>query len=401
MIDAATRRFDGRFRMPGGRWVIAGLLVVAGVGLAAGCGRRARPAVGDPQQIVVFADDVTWERYGETLSGIFEQKVRIPREEYVFTLRREGLDSWEFFRQYKHVILCASLEEQTPTAEKISALLSPQARERVIQQERGLHIARKDMFRDGQLVLILTADTRAHLETYLEENRQMLFDLFSEHYSEHLLNLIFRREEQIALEDTLFDSWEFLVRVPYDYRLDASRAGASFIRMIKYLPQRYFFAYWIPVEELPDRGLDWALGLEALGRMMEEGEEPDPDQIRALGQRAMNLRDEITREFYDRDEVDRERTAATLVPFNGRWAIRLYGVWVNRERIVGGPLVAYCFLDPQTGRLWWLDGAIFAPEMRKKEIYLRQMDVILNTFRSGPDAQAYLTSVLGADHGHD
>jgi len=282
----------------------------------------------------------------------------------------------------------------------VEELLSPEARDRVVQQARGVHVARENMYVDqGQLVLILTADTSENLSAYLAENRQELFDLMSDHYSAHIAELIFRQNERFALEDTLFDQWQFLIRVPYEYRMDASRADESFVRLIKYLPQRYLFTYWMPAEDARVQGLDWVFELDGLGRALAGGIDPEPDRLRALGQQAMNLRDDITREFYDRDEVDRERTTASLVDFNGRWALRLYGVWANMERVVGGPVVSYCFVDPDTQRLWWLDGSLFAPELREKEVYLRQVEEILKTFRTGTAARVYLNSVQEGGRG--
>jgi hypothetical protein len=369
---------------------ILGALIAAILG---GCVGKIKVAIGEPSQIVVVADGTTWEQYGETLTSIFERTVRIPREEYVFTLRQEVLESWDFFRKYKHIILCAALDDPTPTAGKIRELLSPEAEERIRSQGRGVQVVRKDLYAIGQQLMILTADTGEHLQEYLSANRESLFDSFSQHYSDHLLDLIFRRTERLALEDTLYTSWGFLVRVPYDYRMDASRAEESFIRMIRYNPQRNFFAYWLPTDQIEAEGLGWIRELEPLGARIAAEEDIDPVELRSLGQRAMDFRDEITREFLDRDEIARDVTTTSVVPFDGGWAIRLYGAWHNREIVVGGPLVSYCFIDSRTDRLWWLDGTVFGPALHRKEIFLRQMEVILNTFRSGATARAYLETI--------
>jgi hypothetical protein len=373
--------------------VALGIVVAVSATLLGGCVGKVKVAIGVPSQIVVVADGTTWETYEETLTSIFERTVRIPREEYIFTLRQEELESWDFFRKYKHIILCAALDELTPTATKIRELLSPEAEERVRSQGRGVQVVRNDLYAVGQLLMIITADTGEHLQEYLTANRESLFDSFSQHYSDHLLDLIFRRTERLALEDTLFTNWGFLVRVPYDYRMDASRADDSFVRMIRYNPQRNFFAHWLPTDQIEARGLDWIHELEPLGTSIAAGEDPDPVELRSLGQRAMDFRDEITREFFDRDEIAREVTTASVVRFDGGWAIRLYGAWLNREIVVGGPLVSYCFIDSRTDRLWWLDGTVFGPALQRKEIYLRQMEVIVNTFRSGATATAYLETI--------
>ncbi|MFC1543857.1 DUF4837 family protein [Gemmatimonadota bacterium] len=384
-----------RFTQSAGSAVAVVVVALAVVG----CARPRRNAIGDAKQIVVFADPQTWEYYGEALAAIFERRVNTPREELIFEVRHQDLESWDFFRRYKHVVLCASLEDGTPAAARINDLLTPEARESVRQQNGGIAIERVDLFAPGQLFTILTGPTREGLQSYLSSASEALFESYDNHYSEHLLELIYRQRERYALEDSLFDRFQFLVRVPYEYRMDDSRAEEGFVRMIKYLPQRFFFAWWAPQHELAERGLEWTDRIEELGRLIDSDQDPSPDLITSLGRAAMDLRDAMGREFYDGDEVVRERTTATVVKLGDRWALRLYGVWANMQTVVGGPLVAYCFLDPQTGRLWWLDGAVFAPELQEKEIYLRQMDVMLNTFLSGPDARAYVESLPGGARG--
>ena len=122
------------------------LLIVAAALAVVGCARPRRNAIGAAKQVVVFADTQTWEYYGEALAAIFERRVNMPREELIFEVRQQDLESWDFFRRYKHVVLCASLEDGTPAAARINDLLTPEARETVRQQSGGISIERVDLF---------------------------------------------------------------------------------------------------------------------------------------------------------------------------------------------------------------------------------------------------------------
>ena len=64
-------------------------------------------------------------------------------------------------------------------------------------------------------------------------------------------------------------------------------------------------------------------------------------------------------------------------------AIQLTGVWQNdREtRPAGGPFRSYGFYDLNTQRLYLVDMAVFAPG-KKKLPYLRQLDVMAQTFKT-------------------
>ena len=53
---------------------------------------------------------------------------------------------------------------------------------------------------------------------------------------------------------------------------------------------------------------------------------------------------------------------------------------------MGGPFLTYTFYDQPSGRIYIIDGMVFAPGYNKRE-FLRQLEVIAHTFRSQQDAQ--------------
>ncbi|NBC17960.1 MAG: DUF4837 family protein, partial [Bacteroidetes bacterium] len=53
----------------------------------------------------------------------------------------------------------------------------------------------------------------------------------------------------------------------------------------------------------------------------------------------------------------------------------------------GGPFLTYSFYDQSTGRLYMIDGMVFAPGHEKRE-FLRQMEVIAHTFRTRQESEA-------------
>ncbi|MFO7768690.1 MAG: DUF4837 family protein [bacterium] len=369
-------------------WALVILLTL----LAAGCGRGMRPAVGDRSLVVVFADEESWTTYGEALDSVWRRRVDTPRREYVFEVRRISPDSWDYFQRFRNIVICAAIGDATRAGERIRGMLSPEARQRILDEQRAVHIVREDVWRRGQTVVILTADNSQRLLDYLERNRETLFDALRQRLYESVRRLLYARGERFEVEARMVEEWDFLVRVPEGWRLDDEEAENRFLRMIKYLPERWFFAYWVPEESMEEEGVVWIRQLEEVGRAMQEGADPDPALVTSLGREAMDFRDRITRRYYDGDDINREETTATLVTFNGRPAVRLQGLWENDEEFVGGPMVTYCFWDEPTRRVWWLDGAVFHPNEPKLS-HLRQVDVMLQTFRAGPEAREYLTSI--------
>ncbi len=360
--------------------------------LASGCSRGMQPAVGDRALVAVFADEQTWSTYGDAIDDIWRRRIDTPRREYVFEVRDISPDSWEYFQRFRNIVICAAIGDATPAGERIRQMLSPEARQRILDEERGVHIIREDVWRAGQTVVILTADTSERLLAYMERTRETLFDALLQQLNRSVRTMLYAQEEQYDLEARFLREWDFLIRIPREWRLDDDEAEERFVRMIKYVPERWFFAYWVPEEEMEAEGVVWIRQLEETGRAMQEGADPDPALVTSLGREAMDFRDRITRRYYDGDDINREQTTATLVTFEGRPAVRLQGLWENDEEFVGGPMVAYCFWDEATRRVWWLDGAVFHPN-EEKASYLRQVEVMLMTFRTGPEARSYLTSI--------
>lgn len=70
----------------------------------------------------------------------------------------------------------------------------------------------------------------------------------------------------------------------------------------------------------------------------------------------------------------RERT------FNDIYAIEARSLWRVHGDFMGGPFVTYTFVDEETGRLFMIDGWVFAPKYRKRD-YMRQVEAIIWSLR--------------------
>jgi hypothetical protein len=125
----------------------------------------------------------------------------------------------------------------------------------------------------------------------------------------------------------------------------------------------------------------------------------DPEWIYAT-------RDSLTREYVQGNlggfvEIDRRRPLTTReVDFLGRFGYETRGLWhmvgedENGNRVpfgMGGPFVSYAFYDEPSGRLYLIDGMVFAPNHGKRD-FLRHMEVIAHTFRTAVDERNVTTT---------
>lgn len=101
----------------------------------------------------------------------------------------------------------------------------------------------------------------------------------------------------------------------------------------------------------------------------------------------MQKRDSLTKIYYDGDYIFEDsiiQTKEKVVDFNGRYAIRLDGVWQNDKNIAGGPFRTFGFYNKGDGRMYLVDCAIVAPGERKWP-YMRQVEAMAYTFKTADE----------------
>jgi hypothetical protein len=108
-------------------------------------------------------------------------------------------------------------------------------------------------------------------------------------------------------------------------------------------------------------------------------------------------RNEITQKFYRTTNDDAYVIIADdpesikylyffPVNFNGRYAIRVQGLWRFNDFTGGGPFVSYIFYDEKQKRIYFIDGSIFAPRYEKKKLII-QIDALLHTFKTASEIE--------------
>jgi len=74
-------------------------------------------------------------------------------------------------------------------------------------------------------------------------------------------------------------------------------------------------------------------------------------------------------------------TEFSQTKFYGQYAKKIRGIWMANDLSLGGSFVSYIFVDPDTNRLYYLDGFVVSPGKNKRET-LRELDVIIKTFKT-------------------
>ncbi|UCE17758.1 MAG: DUF4837 family protein [Gemmatimonadota bacterium] len=314
-------------------------------------------AIGSNHEIVVVVSPATWDRFENTIRSLFGRTVVTPQVEQIFSLRIADPEDFDFFQKFKNILLLAPLRGEDPTVALIGSLISGEVRTRVLAG-RAYMFQKRDIWAREQTLTILTGEDETALEKHLRENGEEIFETMEADLNEKVKAWLYEEMEQKKIEEKLLGTYGWAIRVPRDYWIDGEFPEERFLFFRKTVPDRWLFVYWEDARTQEVLTEAWCLGKRA----------------------------EIGATHYNGDAIVEEYTSVTRERFLEWEAYRISGLWQNETPAsgyaAGGPFRSYCFYDEANRRIYMIDIAVFAPGM-SKEPYLRQLDVIAHTFRTG------------------
>ena len=341
-------------------------------------------ARGREGEILVVTDTLTWTGpAGEALREVLGSEIQtLPVPEPLFKLKREALTNAfiEQLKQQKNLIFLASIDDTTAAARFLRARI-PEEGQQSIREGRGQGIVdRPDLWVNRQLVVYATAKDDEALADAILERGPVLRRLFTETTTTRTREDMFEKARQTAKEDSILQKHDFAINVQHDY----------------FFAQDTVFA---DAEANPVA--DESGGLVRLRRIPESTwrdlfvyyqDGADPSQL--TPEYAKELQNQLTQQFIKGTYPDSYIKISEARPpevrevdLNGRYAIELRGLWGMTNDALGGPFVSYLTYDEDQQRLYLYSGFVFAPNYAKRE-FIRQMEIIGNTFRTASDPAA-------------
>ena len=368
------------------RGLAAPLLVLV---LLAGCegafdGDYRPRATGQEGEIMVVIDSTHWNAdLGDAVRQHIGPYVEtLPTPERTFDLQQVNLTSDRMFdivQRHKNVMFVAPLSDDTPVANFLRGRLSDDVLQAALDGTPVV-VPRNDLWRRSQRVYYVTAGNTEQLIDALSEQGSQIRDTFHEVTLDRMEREMFEKARQHNLEDTLMQRHDFAVNVQHDYEIaiDTTTEDRGFIWLRRVLTdtRRELMIHYVEDMAPSDITPDWVY----------------------------TTRDSLT-EKYLRGNVagfvrtDYRRPLNTEeTGFLDRYGYTTRGLWHFVRRTGddgeslqgmagGGPFVNYTFYDQESGRVYMIDGSVFAPEHGKRD-FLRQMEVIARTFRTRAEAEA-------------
>ena len=341
--------------------------------LIAGCDESdfRRDAVGREGEILVVIDSTVWN--GEVGSALQEELgpyiATLPAPERTFDLRPLQLhgNTLERIKEQKNVVFVAPITDETNVGNFIRSRL-PEGGVEAIESGGRIVASRPDLWRRNQNVYFIAGANEEELASAIHEHGEAIRDTFNAATRERMTREMFRRGRQPELEQELMDRHGFTVNVQHDYLIAIDTTNFVWLRRILTDTWRSLFVHYV--------------------------EDADPAMLSP--EWMATTRDSLTQKYVRGNlggwvEIDRRGPLeAKEIQFLGRYAYELRGLWhmigedESGEQIqfgMGGGFVAYAFYDQESGRMYLIDGMVFAPGYDKRE-FMRQMEAIAYTFRT-------------------
>lgn len=342
---------------------------IIGMLLFAACGGDYRPvSIGAVDEVYVVMDSTEWnsktalaieETFGkgiETLPG-YEPTYRLVFRDF------NSNDELDEIRKLKNLIFAAPIDSEDNVARLIRALLSDEVEERVNSGE-SFAFPLSDRWARDQWVLLLSSTSDDELAEKIRNSESSLVDHLMEREFERREREIYRRGEQVAISDTLWNRYGWKVRMQHDYVQTVDTTNVKVFRRSLPDNDRWMMAWWEDdVEGIGFIDEDWinATRDSLLQKYVQGSREGS-----YVTTEYRSPRNVITRQM-DRD--DRIIGYETL------------GTWRMTNDFMGGPFANFTYYDPETKRLFMIEYGQFAPSVSKRR-FVRQFRTMGRTFES-------------------
>lgn len=321
-------------------------------------------AFGEANSVVVVADKDIWEgAIGDTLRYYFSSAYLIlPQPEPILDLKHFtplDLEKDPIRKELRTYIYLADMaDESSETKALMSEDIGPE-RIRAAKEEKGYgNIRKRDKWALGQLNVYMFGTSKETLIANIKNNYSTILNLIKAHDEELIEANVYAGGESVKASNNVSQSMGIGLKVPFDYYITMEDTNTMWIRkMTKELSLNLF------LHKLPYT---------------------DEQQLTYDGFKS--LRDTLTKRYITSDIEDSFMLINDIdlplyinpIDFNGLYALEAKGIWEMNNDYMGGSFVSYLIHNPTNNELFLLDGFVFAPSKRKREL-MQYLEFILNT----------------------
>ncbi len=329
--------------------------------LLASCGLENKDnAMGENDFITIIADSADFDAIEDVVENAFAQPLFTPQPESWFRYRRYDLGDLLDHKRERNILIIAPIDADNRMGEYMRAALDSSVSELVRAGEQHVFV-KKDLWYRGQTVVHLTGRSLDELRNFMATNADQLEYYFKQAWDEREIERMWSLPREEDIEQRLMDEHEFSLAVIRGWFVAKDSAEINTVLLRRQAPaetERWLMVHW---EETGNTAL-------------------------LTNEHALDTRNRLTEILYRTYDDSSWVVVDTVnhlqfdeVNFQDRYAIRMKGLWRMHDYTMGGPFVSYLFYDEAQGRIYFLEGSVFAPKYEKKKL-LQDVDVMIKTF---------------------
>jgi hypothetical protein len=335
-------------------FAVPAILLTALLLSVCGCSQKKLPALGPSNLLTIVTNLSPLDPAIQAVEAAFTKPVTSVEEESRYSFEVHGLGALARQRDARNLVLVADLSKRDAVSGKVREVLGGKRFAELLGRAGWAVLPNVEAL--GQTMVVVAGRDTTAILGLLAADAGRLYARADSMVTQRTGDIVYMNGDERAMGVYLDSRYGWTVRIPKGFKMAEDRKN----RVLKLVstdtqqPARLFLAYWAPSKSVG----------------------PDPEYC-------LKLRARLAWLYYDEDRVDPASTTVSEVTFQGRKAVRIEGLWQNEKHLIGGPFFTLCFVDK--GRLYLLDGVVFAPGMDKSP-WLRQLEAVMLTFKDSRKA---------------
>ncbi len=310
-----------------------------------------RQALGADNEIRVICSEIDQEIIEKHLSKIFTDTIFTPEPEPYYHLKFSSPETFLSLKSQSQVIVAAIHQDKSnPGYQLMSRLLSSKQISNTLENDPI--ILGQDVYAKNQVLVIINAKSEELLMQSVENKKVLIKKTFHNLFIDRQSNIVLSKYRNSSLEDSLNSKFPWSINIPWGWELVKAEKDLNFVWIGAEMPFQWISVSWYD------------------GNLVD-------DELK-IGDYIWNYPEKS----YGFIQFNKYKFELKKTNYNGSVAWRVKGIWetIDKVEAKGGPFQSYLFYDSENDKTYHLNYLIHYPG-KNKSIYMRQMDIIVKTFK--------------------
>ncbi len=318
-------------------------------------------AKGEKGELILIMDSGKWAgKLGQTIKGIFGQvQFGLPQPESLYKVTYIKPSAFSgLLKRHKNILLVITLDSDSYDTHKMQSYFTKESIKKIRQDTAAFMVSQQNQYARGQEIMYLFGRNEDILIENLKKNKERVQQHFNKIEKKRLIKAIKRNTDK-NLSEKLKTIHQIDIKIPKGFK--TAKSTDDFI--------------WLRHPEVSfDKNLIIA------HQPYRSKEQFKPAYI-------IEWRDKLTKKhiYGNPKNKDSYVLTETLVPpeskaidFKSKYSLETRGLWRTKNISMGGPFISYIFYSEKNKKLYYIEGFVYAPGVKKREL-VRELETILWT----------------------